>query len=208
MPESSRTTKDSNEDSALRIFREAGGILRTRDALQKSIHPRTLYALRDSGQLEELSRGLYRLADAAPLDEPDLVTVSLKIRRAVVCLISALARHELTTQIPHEVHVAIPRGSEPPRLSYPPVRHYWFGPSAYSAGIETIDLDGVEVKIYNREKTLADCFKYRNRIGLDVVVEALRMYRQQGQIKVESLLHFAGVCRVRKVMTPYLESIL
>ena len=97
---------------ALESFQSAGGILRTRDALRAGIHPSTLYELRDSGRIEQLSRGLFRLADAAPLGEPDLVTVALRVPDGVLCLISALAWHELTTQIPHEIYIAIARGTE------------------------------------------------------------------------------------------------
>jgi len=194
--------------AALDHFRAHGGMLRTRDALEAGIHPRTLYALRDSGRIELLSRGLYRLADAPSPGNPDLVTVALKMPNGVLCLISALAWHELTTQIPHEICVAIPRGAEPPRLSYPPVRHFWFSVPAYSEGIETHAVDGVPVRIYSREKTLADCFKHRNRIGLDTVLESLKAYRHQGRINVESLLHYAEICRVKRIIQPYLEAVL
>ncbi len=194
--------------AALDHFRAHGGMLRTRDALEAGIHPRTLYALRDSGLIELLSRGLYRLADAPSLGNPDLVTVALKIPNGVLCLISALAWHELTTQIPHEICVAIPRGAEPPRLSYPPARYFWFSGSAYSEGIETHAVDGVPVRIYSREKTLADCFKYRNRLGLDTALEALNAYRRHGSINVDALLRYADVCRVKRVIQPYLEAVL
>jgi predicted transcriptional regulator of viral defense system len=200
--------QDGRVTAALARFRQAGGILRTRDAIRASIHPRTLYALRDEGLIEELSRGLYRLVESTPLDNPDLVTVSLKVPRGVVCLISALAWHELTTQIPHEVHLAIPRGSEAPRLQYPPVHIYRFGEASYATGIDRHQIDGVEVPIYSREKTIADCFKFRNQIGMDVVLEAVRFYRQQGGVDITALMEAARVCRVRRVMTPYLESLL
>lgn len=193
---------------ALDEFRAKGGILRTRDVLQAGIHRRTLYELRDSGRIEQLSRGLFRLADAPALGHPDLVTVALKIPEGVLCLISALAWHELTTQIPHEIYVAIPRGAEAPRLDYPPVRHFWFSDKAYAEGIEQHQVDGVPLRVYSREKTLADCFKHRNRIGLDTVLEALKTYRQRGRVNTEALLHFADICRVKRVMTPYLEAVL
>ncbi|WP_417849438.1 type IV toxin-antitoxin system AbiEi family antitoxin domain-containing protein [Thalassoglobus sp.] len=194
--------------AALEAFRAAGGLLRTRDALKAGIHPRTLYELRDEGRIEQMSRGLFRLADAPPLGEPDLVTVAIKVPDGVLCLISALAWHKLTTQIPHEIYVAIPRNAEPPRIDYPPVRHFWFSGDAYSTGIEVHTVDDVKINVYSREKTLADCFKYRNRIGLDTVLEALKAYRQSGAVNVESLMHFAGICRVKRVMTPYLEAVL
>ncbi len=194
--------------SALDTFRATGGTLRTRDALKAGIHPRTLYELRDSGRIDQLSRGLFRLTEAPSLGNPDLVTVALKISDGVLCLISALAWHELTTQIPHEIYIAIPRGAEPPRLSYPPVRHFWFSGKAYSEGIETQHVDGVPLRIYCREKTIADCFKHRNRVGLDTALEALKAYRRQGQVNTEALLHYAEICRVRRVIQPYLEAVL
>lgn len=194
--------------TALNAFRATGGMLRTRDALKAGIHPRTLYELRDSGRIEQLSRGLFRLSEAPSLGNPDLVTVALKIPDGVLCLISALAWHELTTQIPHEIYVAIPRGAEPPRLSYPPVRHFWFSGKAYSEGIETQKVDGVPLRVYCREKTIADCFKHRHRIGLDTVLEALKTYGQQGRINVESLLSYSEICRVKRVIQPYLEAVL
>jgi predicted transcriptional regulator of viral defense system len=183
-------------------------MMRTKDALRAGIHPRTLYGLRDAGVLERLSRGVYRLATATPLGNPDLVTVALRAPDSVVCLISALAFHELTTQIPHEVYVAVARGSEPPRVDHPPLRTFWFTGRAFTEGVETHQLDGVPVRIYCREKTLADCFKYRNKIGLDTVLEAIRLYKQSRRTNVDALMKYADICRVAKVMRPYLEAVL
>jgi predicted transcriptional regulator of viral defense system len=201
-------TKDDAMKRALVVFRKHGGILRTKDALHEGIHPRTLYALRDDGHIERLSRGLYRLSNAVPLGNPDLVSVALRAPEAVICLISALAFHELTTQIPHEVYLAIARGAEPPRIDYPPVRTFWFSGESFSEGIETHRLDGVPVRIYSREKTIADCFRYRNKIGLDTCLESLRFYRQQRRIDTEALLRNARIRGVTRVLTPYLEAIL
>lgn len=156
-----------------------------------------------------ISRGVFRLADIPPLGNPDLVTVATRVSHGVICLISALSFYELTTQIPHEVHVALPRGAEEPRLHYPPIiRTYRFAGEAFTAGVDTHDLDGVSVRIYSPEKTLADCFKFRNKIGIDTVIEAIRFYRERRKIKLENLTHYATVCRVNKIMRPYLEAIL
>lgn len=183
-------------------------MLRTGAALRAGIHPRILYQMRDQGVVEQLDRGLYRLANLPALSNPDLVTVALKIPAGVVCLISALAYHEITTQIPHEVHIALARGAEPPRPRRPPVRVYWFSGRAFTEGIETHKIDGIPVRVYSTEKTLADCFKYRNKLGLETVLEALRLYRSRKRPKVEELMKFARVCRVEKVMRPYLEALL
>ena len=206
----SQNTKNrgSRFDRAVGIITEHGGILRTAQALRAGIHPVTLYAMRDSGALEVVSRGVYRLANIEPLDNPDLVTVATRVSGGVVCLISALAFHELTTQIPHAVHVALPRGAEEPRLDHPPIKTYRFTGEAFTEGVEAHELDGVSVRIYSSEKTLADCFKFRNRVGLDTVVEAVRFYRERRSIKVDDLMHYAGICRVKKIIRPYLEAIL
>jgi predicted transcriptional regulator of viral defense system len=190
------------------LFRRQGGVLRTRDALRLGVHPRTLYQMREAGDLEQLSRGLYRLRGLPKLSNPDLVTVSLKIPRGVICLISALAFHNLTTQVPHQVWVALPRGAEPPRISYPPTRIFWFTEPAFSEGVETHKIDGTPVRVYGAEKTVADCFKYRNKIGLDVALEALKLYRQRRNFKADELLRYAAICRVQRVIRPYLEALL
>ena len=191
-----------------RAFSRSGGLLRTGAALRAGIHPRTLYDMRDAGVVEELSRGLYRLAGLPALSNPDLVTVALKVPTGVVCLISALAYHEITTQVPHEVHIALPRGTEPPRLKHPPLRVFWFTGRSFTEGIETHKVDDIRLRIYSPEKTLADCFKYRNKLGLDTVLEALRLYRSRKRPNVDELMKFARVCRVEKVMRPYLEALL
>jgi predicted transcriptional regulator of viral defense system len=199
---------DKQIEAARRVFRHGGGILRTGEALDKGVHPRTLYAMRDAGLLERLDRGLYRLTDLPPLSDPDLVTVANRIPKGVICLISALHFHDITTQIPHAVSIAVSRGTEPPRLDYPPIRLYWFSGDAFTAGVETHRIDSTPIQVYSVEKTLADCFKYRNKIGMDTVLEALTLYRDQHKPKPRKLIEYARVCRVEKVMRPYLEALL
>jgi predicted transcriptional regulator of viral defense system len=193
---------------AEKVFHDHGGVLRMNEALKANIHRRMLYSMLEAGVIEKLSRGLYRLADLPPLGNPDLVSVSLKIPNGVICLISALAYHEITTQVPHEVHVALDRGTEAPRLTHPPLRIFWFSGQAFSDGIQIHKIDGVPVRIYSPEKTIADCFKYRNKIGLDTAIEALKLYREKKHFNSEELMKFARVCRVEKVMRPYLEALL
>jgi len=195
-------------DKAISVFRKRGGMLRTREAVREGIHPGTLYAMRDSGVVERVSRGVYRLAEQVPLGNPDLVTVATRVPGGVICLISALAFHGLTTQIPHQVHLALPAGARAPRVEHPPIRTYRFAGDAFTKGIEVHSLDGVDVRIYGPEKTLADCFKFRNRIGLDTAIEAVRFYRERGDVRVDDLMRYASICRVSKVIRPYLEAIL
>jgi predicted transcriptional regulator of viral defense system len=195
-------------EAAKSIFLEHGGTLRTRNAIQAGIHPRTLYAMKEAGILERLTRGLYRLVDLPRLGSPDLITVTLRVQNSVICLISALAFHEITTQIPHAVYLALRQGSRSPKLDHPPIRVFWFEGPAFTEGIETHDIDGVPVRIYSPEKTLADCFKHRNKIGIDVAIEALKLYRKHKPLRADQLVRYAKICRVEKVMRPYLEAIL
>ncbi len=193
---------------AIKRFREHGGVLRTGEALTLGIHPRTLYALRDADVLDRLGRGLYRLAELPPLSNPDLVTVALKAPHGVLCLVSALAFYELTMQVPHVVDLALEQGAEPPRLDHPPLRLFRFSGAAWREGVETHEIDGVPVRMYSPAKSVADAFKMRNRIGLDVAIEALKAYRQSPTGNMDDLLHYARVCRVERVLRPYLEAIL
>jgi predicted transcriptional regulator of viral defense system len=197
----------SPTEQARQVFQHCGGTLRTREALAAGVHPRTLYGMRSTGELERLSRGLYRLASLPPLSDPDLATVSKIVPQGVICLISALAYHELTTQIPHEVHLALPRTARHPTLKYPPLRVFRFSRQAFEAGIETHTIDGAPVRIYSAEKSLADCFKFRNKIGLDVAIEALRTYRGRRHHRLHEVLQYARLCRVENVVRPFLEAI-
>lgn len=176
------------------------------EAVRAGISRRTLYQMRDAGAFERLSRGVYRLASLPGLSAPDLVAVASRIPAGVVCLISALAFHELTTQVPHAVNVAIARGTEKPRVTYPPVQVYWFSGEAFGSGIETHTIDGRPVRVYCAEKSIADAFKYRHKIGMDVALEALRTWRSERRRNVDRLLEFARICRVERVMRPYLEA--
>lgn len=160
----------------------------------------------DQGVVDRLSRGVYRLAALPGLETPDLIAVATRIPRGVICLISALAYHELTTQIPHAVDVAVKRGAEMPRIDYPPVNVYWFSGRAYSEGIDTPTIDGLPVRIYGPEKSIADAFKYRRKIGNDVALEALRTWRERRSSNIETLLGYARICRVERIIRPYLEA--
>ena len=176
-------------------------------ALRAGIHRDTLRKMLARGDIERVGRGLYQLVGSLPLPHPDLAIIATKVPDGVVCLVSALAFHELTTQVPHEVCLAIQRNAEPPRVDYPPVRVFRFSGRAFTEGIESHKLGSVTVRVYSREKTLADCFKYRNKIGLDTCLEALRMYKQQRRLNLEGLMKYAEICRVARVMRPYMEVI-
>ena len=201
-------TSPNRYKKQLAVFKEHQGFLRTSQALKLGIHPEDLYAMKAAGLIELISRGLYRQTSASPPTQPDLATVALKIPRGVICLISALAFHEIGTEIPHEVHVALKFPSRKPKLSYPPTRFVWLSPASFEAGIETHRIDGIPLRVYSPEKTVADCFKFRNKFGLDVALEALKFCRSHKRSSVRELMKYAKIDRVERVMKPYLEAIL
>lgn len=196
---------NSSIEKAKAIIAAKGGTIRTRDALAAGIHPRTVYAMREAGDLELLARGLYRLARLPPVGDPDLALVAGRIPKAVICLISALAIHELTTQIPHTIHLAIPRTARYPVLEELPLAVYRFSPASFGAGIEECDIGGTRVRVYGPEKSIADCFKYRHKIGLDLSLEALATYRLRPGASIQTILEYARIDRVASQIQPYLE---
>lgn len=194
--------------TAKELFLQHGGILRASEAKRLGVHPKVLQTMHRNNLIERLSRGLYRLADMPLLDESDLVIVAKKIPQSIICLTSALSYHQITTQIPRFISVAIKQGSEPPKLEYPPIRIFWFSKKNFEEGVETHELDGISVRIYSMERTLADCFKYRNKIGLPVALEALKIYLREKQPNLDLLMHYASLCRVGKILNYYLEAII
>ena len=198
---------NDRREKARVIFREHGGLLRTKGAIRLGIHPRTLYGMRDAGELEQISRGYYRLADLPQVGNPDLVATALAVPKGVICLISALYYHGIGTQIPHRVDIAIEKDRKRPRIDYPPIRTFWFSGSAFTEGVQIHDIDGVPIRIYSPAKTVADSFKCRNKVGLDVALEALREVRSNRLATIDELFQMATVCRVANVMRPYLEAL-
>jgi len=193
---------------AIEIFTAHKGTLKTSQAIALGISPRTLYAMRDAGVIRPISRGVYQIADLDLTGNPDLISVALRIPKAVVCLISALHFYGLTTQIPHKVSIALPQSAEKPRLDFPPLDIVWLSQKSYTAGITEQQVDHVLIKIYSREKTIADCFKFRNKIGIDVALEALKDYVKTPDRQIDRLLSYARVDRVENLISRYLEALL
>ncbi len=195
---------------AIPLFQKKNGILRTGEAIQLGINPKTLYAMREEGLIEMISRGVYRLVshdiDFANID---LIAVSKRLPKGVICLVSALSFHGLTTQIPHFVYVAYQQGWRQPELDYPPTKIFRYSIKSFESGIEYHKLNGIKVPIYSAAKTVVDCFKFRNKIGIAVAAEALKDYLNKNKnVTVTELLKFARVCRVEKIMQPYIEMIV
>ena len=191
-----------------KIFAKHNGLLRVSTAIKLGVPQHVLYKMVEEGELVREAQGIYRLKESEPLGNPDLVQISLRVPRAVICLISALYFHGLTTQIPQEVYIALPRDVKTPKIQYPPINAFHFSPESYQAGVIEHELDGVRVKIYDREKTIADCFKFRSKIGLNIALEALKDYLSIPGIDIQLLVKYARVNRVENVMRPYLESLV
>lgn len=183
------------------------GMLRPGDLQEIGAARMVLTRMTASGQLEKVGRGLYRLPGANLSEHETLTTVAAKVPQAVFCLLTALQFHGLTTQLPRQVWIAMPRGSHVPKLDYPPLKMVQFTGEAYTGGVEVFARDKVTLRVYGVAKTVADCFKHRNKIGLDVALEALRDARSQKKASADDLWRFAKICRVANVMRPYLEAV-
>ncbi len=198
----------SAKEKATRILSKFKGPIRTADIKNAGIHSRTINALVAGGMLKKLSRGLYQLTEPEYSSSSDLAIVASKYPQAIVCLTSALAFHDITTQIPHGVSVALTKGAKEPKLSFPPIITYRFCEKSLNSGIENHVIDAVKVKIYCPEKTIADCFKFRNKLGMDIVIEAIRLYKTRKNFNIQKIFQFGKICRVEKVMMPYLEAMI
>jgi predicted transcriptional regulator of viral defense system len=182
-------------------------VLRVRDLAAHGIHPEYVRRLCRRGLLTRTARGLYVSADVSPTEKRTLAEACKRVPHGVVCLLSALQFHGLTTQLPFEVWLAIDRRARRPQEAQLPLRIVRFSGPALTTGVEEHAVEGVAVKVYSPAKTVADCFKYRNKIGLDVALEALRDCRRQRRATADELWRAARVCRVANVMRPYLEAL-
>jgi len=180
--------------------------MRTSEAAERGVHYATLYGMRDAGLLQRLSRGVYRLAELRGSVMHDVVAVAERVPYAVLCLLSALDFHEIGTQIPSRVSIAIGPKDWRPRLDYPPLQVYRMSGEALTAGVEEHSIDGTTVKVFNPAKTVADCFKFRNKVGLDVALEALREAVRDRKATRDEIMRYAAIDRVAKIVRPYIEA--
>ena len=192
----------------IRLFQKNKGILRFSMILKAGFHPDSLTALVKDKKVEKIGRGLYQLTGQQPGSHPDLVAACLQAPKGVICLLSALSFHEATDEIPGSVDLAIARGIHANKIDYPPVKFYRLTLNAWKAGIEEHKIEGHKIKIYNLAKTVADCFKFRNRIGIDVAREALKIAVKEKRIDPKEIMRYAKICRVVNVIKPILETML
>ena len=196
----------NQSDHILELARDRR-VLRAADVREQGWSPQLLIRLHQAGKLHRLGRGLYALPDAEVTEHQTLMEVCQRVPKAVLCLLSALQFHEIGTQLPHQVWIALPEGTQAPALSYPPLRITRLRGAAYSDGIQTVADHGAPIRVYSTAKTVTDCFKFRNKIGLDVALEALKDAWRSRKVTMAELGHFAKINRVERVMQPYLEAI-
>ena len=196
----------TNERRTLSVIRRLG-VVRAADLEEQGIPRRRLYALLQKGKVERQARGVYAASNHARTADHALAQVAKRVPSGVICLLTALRFHQLTTQLPAEVWIALSEKGRKPRLDYPRLRVVRFSGAALTEGIETHRIEGVAVPVYSAAKTVADCFKYRNKVGIDVAVEALRDFSRRHRGGATELARFARICRVTRVMQPYLDAI-
>ena len=197
----------STEKKVLDLVRK-GGILRPQDLAKKGLPSDYLWRLHKQGKLEKVGRGLYAIPGAELSEHQTVVQAARRVPHGIVCLLSALRFHDFTTQSTFEIWMAIDVKARAPKEEIIPLRIVRFSGKALTAGVETHTIEGAAVKVYNPAKTVADCFKYRNKIGLDVAIEALRDCWRKKLATSDELWRYAKVCRVARVMRPYLESVV
>ena len=199
-------TATTHEQQVLRLAR-ARTLLRARDVTHQGLPTIALTRLVQAGKLERVARGLYGLPGAAISEHRSLAEVSARVPKGVVCLLSALRVHEIGTQSPFEVWIAIPQHMVIPRLDQPAIRVVRMSDESLADGVEHLNIDGVEVPVFNAARTVADCFRFRNKIGLDVALEALRDGWSRRKFTMDDLWRHATSGRVANVMRPYIEAI-
>jgi predicted transcriptional regulator of viral defense system len=174
---------------------------------EHGLSPQLLLRLHQAGKLQRLARGLYGLPHADITEHQTLIEVCQRVPKAVLCLLTALQFHEIGTQLPNEVWVALPEATQTPVLGYPALRITRLRGAAYSEGIQTVTEHGAPIRVYSAAKTVTDCFKFRNKVGLDVALEALKDAWRSRKVTMTELAHFARINRVERVMQPYLEAV-
>ena len=204
MPEPRR---NSQRDLAVRLIRR-DGMMRLSELMRHGVNSATLSRLVAEGLIRRPARGLYELADADVAAAHAFATVAKRVPRGAICLISALQFHGLTLQVPRQVWLAIGSKDRKPAIDYPPVRTFHFGEKALTLGVESHTIDAVPVPIFDPAKSIVDCFRFRNAVGLDVALEALRLGWRSRKARPDDLATYARALRVWSVLRPYLESVV
>jgi predicted transcriptional regulator of viral defense system len=189
-------------------FKENNGVMRFSAVLKAGFHSDTMAVMEKRGEIIKIGKGLFRLRGYGTGPYPDFLDASLQSPSGVICLVSALYFHEVTAEIPSRVDIAIRAGAWANRIKYPPVRFYRFSPDSWNAGIEKHEMEKQEVRVYNLAKTVADCFKFRNKLGADTARAALKTAVLEKGVKTAEIMKYAKICRVDKIIKPALEAII
>jgi len=196
------------EEKIYKVFKAHEGFARTKDILMTGIHHREIKRVRDEGQIIRVKRGLYRLAEIPLISNQGFIDLARAVPGGVICLLSALSYYELTTFSPTIISMAICRGSRRPKIDYPPAEFYHFSKKQFEAGISEIKIKSHKIRIYNPEKTICDCFRYRNKLGLDIAKEGLSEYLKRKDRNLERLLKYAEVCRIKSLLQTWLNAMI
>lgn len=188
-----------------KIFKLYSGYARTKNMLDKGIHPRDIRSALEKGIITKVKNGLYKLVDIPVISNQSFIDVACAVPEGVICLLSALSYYELTTFNPSIISVAIYRKSWRPKIVYPPIEFYYFSKKQFEAGIDEIKIKGYKIRIYCPEKTICDCLRYRNKIGLDISKEGLSEYLKRKNRNLEKLLEYAEICRVKSLLQTWLN---
>jgi len=197
------------DERIYKVFKTHNGFARTKDILAAGIHTRDIKKIRDEGRIIRVKRGLYRLTNIPLISNQGFIDLACAVPGGVICLLSALSHYELTTFNPSVISMAICRGSREPKIEYPPVEFYHFSKKQFEAGINNkIKIKGHEIRIYNPEKTICDCFRYRNKLGLDIAKEGLSEYLKRKDRNLEKLLEYAEICRIKPLLQTWLNAMI
>lgn len=199
---------ETKQSQLIEFIRKNGGFVKYQDLIKSGFYKVIIREALKSGQIERISRGVYSLAEIPDISHPDLVTASVIIPKGVVCLITALSFHEATDEIPHYTDIAIPAQTWEKEIQNFPIRYYHFSQESWEAGIEEHNIDGYNVRVYNLAKTIVDCFKFRNQIGINVARSALKNTFEEKKVSHQEIMKYASICRVTNIIKPILETLL
>lgn len=195
-------------EKIIKIFKSHKGYARSEDILTQGFHSRDIKSILDKGIVIKVKNGLYRLADTPVISNQSFIDLAYAVPEGVICLLSALSYYELTTFNPSIISMAIHRKSWRPKIKYPPVEFYYFSTKQFKAGIDEIKIKGHRVRIYCPEKTICDCFRYRNKLGLDVAKEGLSEYLKRRDRNLEKVLEYAEICRIKRLLETWLNALI
>ncbi len=199
---------DTKYAQIIAFIQKRGGYARTTELVKAGFYKAMIYSAMHQGRITRIKNGVYGLADIPDISHPDLVTVSVMIPSGVICLITALSFYEVTDEIPRYIDVALPTGMKVKPVAGIPSRVYHFSPQTWKDGVEVKDIDGHKIKIYCLAKTIADCFKFRNKIGVDIARSALKNALEQKKVNHRDIMKYASICRVTNIIKPILETLI